>query len=54
MEAAPFFMGNFSRQEEKKKKIYTQHCIFSRGYLPVKMTSKTVITVRFDLQPSFQ
>ena len=37
-----FFMGNFSWQEEKFFK--TQHCIFSRGYLPVKMTSKTVIT----------
>ena len=35
-----FFLGNFSRQEGKN---HTQHCIFSRGCLPVKMASKTVI-----------
>ena len=36
-----FFLGNFIRQEGKKN--YTQHCIFSRGCLPVKTASKTVI-----------
>ena len=40
-----FFMGNFSRQEEKI--FYTQHWIFSQGYLPVKMASKTVM-IRFS------
>ena len=30
----------------RRKKIYPQHCIFSRGYLPFKMASKTVITDR--------
>ena len=38
---AQFFLGNFSRQERQKN--YTQHCIFSRGCLTVKMASKTVI-----------
>ena len=53
-----FFLGNFSRQEGKKK--CTQHCIFSRGCLRVKMASKTVITVmiRFSallpLSPPFR
>ena len=36
-----FFVGKFSRQEE------TQHCIFSQGYLHVKMASKTVM-IRFS------
>ena len=36
-------MGNFSRQV--RKTFYTQHCIFSCGYLPIKVASKTVITV---------
>ena len=35
-----FFMGNFSQQEEKSF-THTQHCIFSRSYLPVKMASKS-------------
>ena len=38
-----FFLGNVSRQEGKKN--CTQHCIFSRGCLPVKTASKAVITV---------
>ena len=40
-----FFMGKFSRQEEKF--FYIQHCIFSQGYLHVKMASKTVM-IRFS------
>ena len=36
-------MGNFSRKEENF--FYTQHCIFSSGYLTGKVASKTVITV---------
>ena len=40
-----FFVGKFSRQEENF--FYIQHCIFSQGYLHVKMASKTVM-IRFS------
>ena len=41
-----FFMGNFSWQEEKFFVAHnTVKTIFSHGYLPVKMASKTLIAV---------
>ena len=44
------FVCNFSREilvGAGRNIFYTQHCIFSQGYLPVKMASTTV-TIRFS------
>ena len=41
------FVYNFSWELAGRKNFYTQHCIFSQGYLPVKMAFKTVM-IRFS------
>ena len=41
------FVYNFSWELAGRKNFYTQHCIFSQGYLPVKMASK-IVMIRFS------